>query len=356
MIGTCVLMLGSLITMQGNNLDYWPSVSCNKQGTVFDSVWVVNWGTASAKIYYQRNSYGTAPTDSGGVALPVYTVGGTVYGGTPLQPSTQPPAVVDTDDTSSTSPNFAAVWCALNNLPSTKPTVPFCSVNGNNPFPVGYNATTGLWSSATAAWVAVSRQLASYEGQSVMVVMVAFQSANNVYAQGFLVAPATGVVVGTPGNPVRVNLTQMNNYNVVLGGIAGDDYGNFVVAYTRQSGSSGTTGVFVTGFNYTSATFGFQEFAVSLFPGSQYAWSRVACYHGSSATSGGFVVGYNDMSAARYTTNWSRRPTLASSTNYYNNHGLCQSLPQTAQWGIACHARYPRQLHPDLGNSVFDGR
>ena len=227
--------------------------------------------------------------------------------------------------------------CAPNNLPTTKPTVPFVSVNGHNPFPVGYNSTTSSWQTGNNAWVAVDRQLVTYDMERVMVVMVAFQATgNNVYAQGFLVDPSTGAVVGTPGNPVRVNLPQMKNYSIQLGGIAGDDNGNFVVSYTRQEGSSGTTGVFVAGFNYASSTFGFQEFSVSSFPGSQYAWSRVACYH-----SGGFVVGYNDMSAARYTTNWTSSPTLASRTNYYNNHGLRQNEPQTAQWGIACERDTP---------------
>ncbi len=341
MIGTFVLMLGSLLTTQSNGPDYWPSVSCNKQGTVFDSVWMHNYQN-SPVIYYERNAYKGAPSDGGGKLLPSYKVNGVVYSGTPNTPTDQPPASVDTDDSSSTAPNFAAVWCAQYTYPNSgNPTIPFCTVNGYNPFPVGYNSSTGSWVQGTTAWVAVTRQLTTYAGHTAMAVAVAFQNSFGApYIQTFLVNPSTGVPY-TQGNPVQAG--GQSGQDLALGGISGDDYGNFVLTYVSGVGANGRSpwGVYLSGFHFANDQFAFKDYAVTTYQNAtDYVWCRVACYHGTSATSGGFVVGYGDLNASRYTTNWSSNPILAGTANF-NNDGLEQNESQTAWWGIACQRDAP---------------
>jgi hypothetical protein len=351
-----VLLLASLVTMQTNHGDYWPSVSCNKQGTAFDSVWQTNTDTNAAGIYYQRNTNGTAPSDSNGTPLPPYSMPGSTSS---LLPPTYyiAPAGVDTDDSSSSNPNFAAVWIVTYNFPSPAPsiTIPICSVNGHASFPVGYYNGSLIQQGAEAC-VAVSRQLTTYGGQTVMVVAIAFQSGeSNIYAQVFLVNPSTGGVV-TQSTAVQLNSSPPGQ--PALGGIAGDDYGNFVVGYVRQNGAERQPPlqpvppeVCVVGFNYQTLfnnppTLGFGEYVVEQLPGPQqsYAWCRVACYHGTAANNGGFVVAYSGpaITAMRYTTNWSSAPTLAATVAYSEQQtGLPSSEPQTAWFSIACQRDEP---------------
>jgi hypothetical protein len=343
MINASVLLVASLATMQSGN-DYWPSVSCNKQGTAFDSVWQ-NGGT----IYHQRNTNGTAPSDANGTALPSFSLPGSVSTSISA-PTYMPPASVDTDD-SSTTPNFAVTWCVTSNFASPNPsiTIPCCSVNGHSPFAVGYNTNTQSYVQAAEAWVAVSRQLATYNGEQVMVVSVASQyGLGTVYVQEFLVSPSNGTVV-TQSNPVQVNSNPSGS--LALGGISGDDYGNFVVSYVRQSAEEGQHGqisaaVLVAGYNYKTIfnnppTLGFGEYQVVQLVASDnpYTWCRVACYHGSSADSGGFVVAYSGpaLTAYRFTTNWSSAPTFQKSVTYSGMETyLPSSESQTAWWHIAC--------------------
>ena len=355
MIGS-VLILASFVAAQ-SGYDYWPSVSCNKQGTAFDSVWLANAGTSSAKILFQRNTNGTAPSDADGIQLPPYTLAGSTSSSL-VQTTYIAPASVDTDDTSSTNPNCAAVWTTTYNFPSPNPSIsiPICSVNGYASFPVGYY-NGKLVQQGSEACVAVSRQLATYQGSSVMVVAVAFQQGEtNVYGQIFLVSPSNGAVV-TQSNVVQLS-SKPSGQQLALGGIAGDDYGNFVVAYVRQNAVEQQPpnpnlypSVLVVGFNYSTLfnsppTLGFNEYqVVQLGTSNQpYSWCRVACYHGTAANNGGFVVAYSGpaITAMRYTTNWSSSPTLAAKVTYTGQQTfLPSSESQTAWWSIACQRDQP---------------
>ena len=317
MICTCALAVGSLLTLwqapYPQTGDYGTVVSCSKQGSACDSVWIEGYPNPQ-HVYHQRNTNGTVPSDGNGVALPNYTVGGVVYGGPPVLTGPNPPCAVNTDDAQ--SPNYAAVWVAVNNQDSGRPQIPFCSVNGYNPFPVGKDTSLGLWRQASTAWVAVSRNYVTYNSGSYMAVAVAWlYNSGTVYAQVFLVTVQNGLVAHQ-GNPVALN-TGRGSGLLQLGGIAGDDFGNFVVAYVRQQqqGMSNGVGTFVSGFNGVTlvdhSTLGFAEFYVA--SSSIYNYSRVACYHGTSATSGDFAVAWNGgdaLTSAHYRTNWTSSPTL----------------------------------------------
>ena len=319
MTNTCLLVLASLVTTQPGPAggDYNPVVSCNKQGTVFDSVWQEISGGVT-KNYHQRNTGSTAPSDSNGAALVTSSTNNVNL----TNVAQVPPVVVDTDDTSSSNPNYAAVWCSQSTTSSCppQPWLPHCTVNGNTSFTAGSSSCQG-----TAACVAVMRQ---YWSGTNMAVAIAFQDGlGTVYAQVFEVSSSTGSVVSS-GSPVVVSNVpghMSQSGSIALGGIAGDDYGNFVVSYVRQTTAEGAppTGTYVAGFTFsnllTGSTLGFQ--GVQVYSGaSSYTFCRVACYHGSSSTNGGFVVGIghgsSTPSAQRYTTNWTSSPSLAATTTF----------------------------------------
>jgi hypothetical protein len=358
MTSTFVLLLASLVTMQApspNSGDFFSYVSCNKQGTAFDSVWL-NQGYVNnqnvVKILYSRNTNGTAPSDGNATVYAVNIAGG-VETQTIQQPVQVPPAVVDTDDTSSTDPNFAVVWCAQPVPTPTNPNppvLPYCSVNGRTPFTAGNSTTQG-----SAACVAVSRQYQTLNGTSYMVVAIAFQDGlTPIYAQVFTFNSSTGAA-GPSSSPVKIDYGGQygsEDGQLALGGIAGDDYGNFVVSYVRQAtapvGNAPPVGHYVSGFNYANlinnSTLGFREVQVDN-NGSQYTYSRVACYHGTSATSGGFVValghGSDQPTAQRYTTNWGTTTTLAATTTFNGNYSMPDFATLYPWFQIGCVRNTP---------------
>ena len=285
-----VLLFASLATMQSTP-DYWPDVSCNMYGTVFDSVWEHNVNTSSPQIYHQRNTNGTGPSDSNATALPTYTLPGSTSNKI-AESAFTPTATVDTDDSSRTNPNFAAAWCVSYTTPESSITIPVCCVNGFEPFPVG--SYEGTQQQATAAWVAVTRKLTMYNNQPAMAVVVAYQNARAyVYAQAFVVNPSNGAVF-TQSAPAQVSASA-EYIDIYLGGIAADDWGNFIVTYVEYDSPAS---VYAAGFNYTTLfnnppTLGLPQFQVaSLGTTTDYMFSRVACYHGSSEESGGFVIAW----------------------------------------------------------------
>ena len=208
---------------------------------------------------------------------------------------------IDTDDTSSTSPNGAVTWCVQVTEGQAQYSYAYCSVNRHTPFQVGIYQGTNPPSpqQANNSWVALSRQYGTHGGEQVIIVAVAFNyfvvpSGNPaVYGQVFYVSPSTGQPVAST-SPMVLNGWMNSMYHVAgtnaIGGIAGDDYGNFVVAYIRQyvTAYSNPVGTYASTIT-SAATPGVIEAKLSS-NGSQYTWSRVACYHGSSSTSGGFVV------------------------------------------------------------------
>jgi hypothetical protein len=360
MTGT-ILFLAALTTAQVSEPsggDLWPTSSCNKQGTAFDVV----WQTASSSgniVYHQRGSAGFVPSDGAATVLSSYGTTGTTL----IVPAFAPAIVVDTDDTS-TSPNYAAVWCISVPPPANPQYYPLVSVNGHAPFPVGNGIT------ATNAYVAVSRQLQSYEGTTGMAVAVVFGE-GPVYAQVFMVTPSTGQPFASSA-PIYIcsGGTYNGSYGqIALGGVAGDDFGNFVAVYVRQyeQEQSPLTGVYAWGLNYlgvlggsktnllngltpsyetrqgygTTGTYVDAEFQVSG-SGSEYTWSRIACYHGSSVTNGGFVAahGGDGISCQRYTTNWTNTTNTAGSgvtvsPNPQNYYFITQQAGYP-QWSLAC--------------------
>lgn len=352
-----IILLASLMTAQPevpSDGDHWPVTSCNKQGTVFDTVWYDVGSSGSTTVYHQRTASGGTLSDSSATALASYSPSPPNL----VQPNPLGPAVVvDTDDSSSTDPNYAVAWCVSEppNPPPPISSYPVCSVNGNTPFTVG----NGL--EATSVWVAVCRKLVTYQGSSVMAVAVVFE-AGYIYAQVFLVNPSTGqpVASSTPALIVWGGSYGSSWGTLNLGGVAGDDYGNFVATYVRQATAeqSGPLGIFAWGFNYQALLAGTSvnllngqslqhnhdaEFLVST-QGNTFTYSRVACYHGTSATNGGFVVAYGGnlsnsgpaILVQRYTTNWSSSATLVAGPVSVQGGDQIPGDVSYAAWMMAC--------------------
>jgi hypothetical protein len=357
MTGT-ILLLAALTTTQAQPYDTWPTSSCNKQGTAFDVVWPTI-STSGSILNHQRIGSGGVLSDSKATVLASYGTTGTTL----VVPAFAPAIVVDTDDTS-TGPNFAAVWCVSVPPPANPQYYPVVSVNGHAPFTVGGGIT------ASNAYVGVSRQLQSYEGQTGMAVAVVF-GGGPVYAQIFMVNPTTGQPFASSA-PIFIcsGGTYNGSYGTIaLGGVAGDDFGNFVAVYVRQGAQeySPNAGVYAWGLNYlgvlggsktnllngltpsyeTRQGYGYTgtyvdaEFQVSS-TGSEYIWSRVACYHGSSVTNGGFVAAYggDGIDCQRFTTNWYNTTSTAGGVvtvspgpdNYY----FITQQAYYPRWSLAC--------------------
>jgi hypothetical protein len=348
MVSACILLFGGLVNIVAQSPSSGvgsPVVSCNKQGTVFNTSWINGFTNASSA---QVVLNGTVIWTASPTAQLIY-------------PADAPACPSDTDDTSSTDPNCAVSWAVTVTVGQAQYNYPFCSVNGQAPFQVGIypgsNPPQPL--QANNAYVALRRTAYTYEGQSVIVVAVAFnefspQADCPVYGQVFYVDPSTGQPVsGGSSSPMILNswlvnpITNPNNYHeagtLAIGGISGDDYGNFVVSYVRQylTEYSNPVGIYVSTIT-PSATPGVIEALVSS-PASQYCWSRVACYHGSSAIQGGFVVaatpnGNDYINTYRCTTNWSNSAPVVA-TNYTSNANSTYQFPGTQsswQFSIAC--------------------
>ena len=341
MLSAGVLLLGSLVATgvpQGpGSGSSSPSVSCNKQGTVFNSAWVNNFNNpAAAQIVVNGTVLWTASSTA-----------------SLIEPGFMPMCDIDTDDTSSTSPNGAVTWCVQVTEGQAQYSYAYCSVNRHTPFQVGIYQGTNPPSpqQANNSWVALSRQYGTHGGEQVIIVAVAFNyfvvpSGNcAVYGQVFYVSPSTGQPVAST-SPMVLNGWMNSMYHVAgtnaIGGIAGDDYGNFVVAYIRQyvTAYSNPVGTYASTIT-SAATPGVIEAKLSS-NGSQYTWSRVACYHGSSSTSGGFVVaacaGNDYVNTYRCTTNWSSSIAVAATnyTSFGNTNYQFPGTPDDWQFDVAC--------------------
>jgi hypothetical protein len=351
MVSAGVLLLGGLVTMgvpQGpGSGSYTPIVSCNKQGSVYNSVWVNNFNpSTSAQIVVNGSTLWTA-SSTASLCIPAFA----------------PACAIDTDDTSNPGPNYAVTWCVVLTEGQSQYLYAYCSVNGHAPFQVGVyqGVNPPPAQQANNSYVALRRTPYTVGGQTVIVVAVAFnffvvpQADCPIYGQVFYVSPSTGQpIAGGSSNPMVLNgwLSNPNNYqsagDLAIGGIAGDDYGNFAVSYVRQyvTEYSNPVGIYASTIT-PSATPGVIEARLST-AGSQYCWSRIACYHGASSTSGGFVVaatpnGNGYINTYRCTTNWTSSASVVA-TNVTSSGNATYQFPGTPdcwQFSIACERDTP---------------